>query len=76
MKTDFNLKGEFKMLIETGIPYLKNRGDGVDGHYCIARKHEEGYHEFWNNDSKVWCSAGTVFALGAENKANVKEAEK
>lgn len=46
------------------LPYLHNRGDGVDGHYCIARKHTDGYHEFWNESSQKWCSAGTVFNLG------------
>jgi len=46
------------------IPHLSNRGDGVDGHYCISRKHAGGYYEFWNDDSKKWGSAGTVFNLG------------
>ena len=29
-------------------PYLHNRGDGVDGHYCIGRRRKDGFHEFWN----------------------------
>ena len=50
--------------VAVGKPYLKNRGDGVDGHYCIARKHRDGYHEFWNDRTKVWCSTGSVLELG------------
>ena len=46
------------------LPYLHNRADGVNGHYCIARDTKEGYSEFWHNDLKIWCSAGTVFELG------------
>lgn len=46
------------------VPYLKNRADGVDGRYCIARLHQRGYHEFWNDEHKKWCSAGSVFELG------------
>ena len=45
------------------VPYLKNRADAVDGHYCIARLHPRGYHEFWDEKQKKWCSAGTVFEL-------------
>lgn len=45
------------------VPYLKNRADAVDGHYCIARLHPQGYHEFWNERQKKWCSAGSVFEL-------------
>lgn len=45
------------------VPYLKNRADMVDGHYCIARKNTNGYHEYWNDKLKKWCSAGTVFEL-------------
>lgn len=44
--------------------FLRNRADMVDGHYCIARKHPDGYSEFWHQESKTWCSAGTVFELG------------
>lgn len=46
------------------VPYLKNRADAVDGHYCIARLHPQGYHEFWNDKQKKWCPAGSVFELG------------
>ena len=52
--------------LEVGKAYLKDRGDGVRGHYCIARLHEKGYHEFWDDSEKVWCSAGTVFELGKQ----------
>lgn len=44
-------------------PRLVNRGDGVDGHYCIARTRPEGFSEFWNADLKEWCSAGTVIEI-------------
>jgi len=46
---------------QVGVPYLHNGGDGVDGHYCIGRKHQGGYLEFWNKGK--WCSAGEVFLL-------------
>tara|TARA_R110000822_G_scaffold95314_3_gene218020 strand:- start:5928 stop:6251 length:324 start_codon:yes stop_codon:yes gene_type:complete len=46
--------------------YLKNRADLVDGHYCIARRHKEGYHEFWNDKAKSWCSAASVFEIGKQ----------
>lgn len=46
------------------LPYLVNRGDGVDGHYCICRLHPKGYQETWNEKQQKWCSAGTVFKLG------------
>lgn len=49
--------------VAVGVPYLINRSDGVDGHYCIAKKHPNGYHEFWNHHSQVWCSGGTLFEL-------------
>ena len=46
-------------------PYLKDRADGVKGHYCIARKHPDGYTEYWNDELKKWCSSASVFELGA-----------
>lgn len=46
------------------VPYLKNRADAVDGHYCIARLTHDGYSEFWNAEASKWCSAGSVFNLG------------
>jgi hypothetical protein len=46
------------------IPYLKNRADAVDGHYCIARLTNHGYSEFWNEEAGKWCGAGSVFNLG------------
>lgn len=49
-------------------PHLKNRADGVDGHYCIGRQTKQGYFEFWSKESKKWCSAGTVFKLGKQPK--------
>ena len=49
--------------VEVGVPYLINRGDGVDGHYCIGRKTSKDYHEFWNHNAQVWCSVGTLFEL-------------
>jgi hypothetical protein len=38
----------------------------VDGHYCIARRRKEGYHEFWNDKAKAWCSAASVFEIGKQ----------
>jgi len=46
------------------LPHLVNRGDGVDGHYCICRMHPKGYRETWDEEQQKWCSAGTVFKLG------------
>lgn len=46
------------------VPYLKNRADAIDGHYCIARLTVQGYYEFWNDKLRKWCSAGSVFELG------------
>lgn len=48
------------------LPYLVNRGDGVDGHYCICRRNPQGYRETWNEEQQKWCSAGTVFKLGKD----------
>ena len=45
-------------------PYLSNHGDGVDGHYCICRMHKNGYQESWDESTKTWRSAGTVYELG------------
>lgn len=44
-----------------GDPELRNRADGVRGHYCIGRlmRRNAPYFEFWNYG--VWCSAGQVF---------------
>lgn len=48
-------------------PTLLNRGDGVDGHYCIGRRIDvSGSYscwEFWNEGR--WLSAGEVF-VGAD----------
>ena len=38
-------------------PVLKNRADGVDGHYAIGRFNPSGYWEFWNLISHRWASA-------------------
>lgn len=47
-----------------GEPYLKNRADGVDGHYCIARERTDGAHEYWSVSLGEWTSCGTLFELG------------
>lgn len=39
------------------IPVLKNRADGVDGHYAIGRFNPLGYWEFWSLISHKWASA-------------------
>ena len=46
------------------VTYLHNRGDGVDGHYCIGRNTVKGYSEFWDDKQQKWGSAGSVFELG------------
>lgn len=57
-----NAESDLERLVMS--PYLHNRGDGVDGHYCIGRRRKDGFHEFWNEQLQKWCSAGTVFNLG------------
>ena len=64
MPIEFSTAFETASILLRGEPRLVNRGDGVDGHYCMARTHEQGYTEYWNDDVKKWCSAGTVFNLG------------
>ena len=39
------------------VPVLKNRADGVDGHFAIGRFNPLGYWEFWNLVSHNWASA-------------------
>lgn len=60
----FSSAFETASILLRGEPYLVNRGDGVDGHYCICRIHKDGYREAWDDKKKKWCSAGTVFNLG------------
>ena len=62
--TELELATSRRRLVAFGDPYLKNRADGVDGHYCIARNDKKGYHEFWNDKIKKWASAASVFELG------------
>lgn len=42
-------------------PHLVNRGDGVDGHYCICRMRPDGTSETWTGSK--WASAGMVIDL-------------
>lgn len=48
------------------IPYeirLYDRADGLKGHYCIGRIYDGIYHEFWSDEARKFCSAGSVFTL-------------
>lgn len=45
-------------------PYLANYADGVSGHYCIARKNNKGFTEYFNIKESKWCSAGTALKIG------------
>ena len=48
-------------------PYLHNRADGVDGHYCIARHNPKGFTEFY--EAGKWVSATSlIFYLGKINQ--------
>lgn len=50
------------------IPVLRNRADGVDGHYAIGRFNPSGYWEFWNLISNKWASASDkVLSLDGAN---------
>ena len=48
---------------------LLNRADGCNGHYCIGREVSNAASEmfalpcweFWNEEERKWCSAGTVY---------------
>ena len=42
---------------------LYNRGDGVNGHYCVGRLMKDSlvYHEFWNAPLTKWCASGTIY---------------
>jgi hypothetical protein len=42
---------------EPWVPYLSDRADGCKGRYAIARRHPDGYSEFWNLRSHRWSSA-------------------
>lgn len=58
-------------VIEGGTPHLRNRADGVNGHYCISRKSPRGnFYEFWNNGE--WTSAGQVFDLTATPRSRTE----
>lgn len=40
---------------------LYDRADGCKGHYCIGRKTNRGFHEWWNENAGEFCGAGTVY---------------
>lgn len=50
-----------------------NGGDGVNGHYCIGRKHADGYWEFYNKGK--WLSAGQVFYEKEQPRPRVEDLE-
>jgi CRISPR/Cas system CSM-associated protein Csm2 small subunit len=43
---------------------LYNRGDGVNGHYCVGRPIKEfpNFYEFWNEPLDKWTSTGTTYS--------------
>ena len=45
------------------------RADGLKDHFCVGRC-AGAYWEFWNEDTKIFCSAGTVIV--GEVAANAK----
>ena len=61
------LKAKVKTLEEKSNPYLKNYADAVDGHYCIARKRDDGYTEYWDVRNSKWASFGCLFDLTNNN---------
>lgn len=56
---------------ENYVPFLDNYADGCDGHYCIARRHPDGYYEFYNKGK--WVSAAQVFILEAAPTEGARE---
>lgn len=56
-----------------GAPFLGNYADGVDGHYCIARKSSRGdFYEFY--EAGKWVSATRlIFHLGKTTKQDREE---
>jgi hypothetical protein len=54
------------------MPRLINRGDGVNGHYCIGRSRDGVFYEFWS-DREGWCSAGMVYIGREVAEAKLKE---
>lgn len=53
---------------ESVAPYLHNRADGVDGHYCIARHNPKGFTEFY--EAGKWVSATSlILHLGKSNES-------
>ena len=45
------------------IPFMTNYGDGVDGHYCIAKNRGDGVREYYDADQKKWGATGTLYKL-------------
>lgn len=54
------------------MPRLINRGDVVNGHFCIGRSRDGVFYEFWS-DSVGWCSAGMVYVGQDVAEAKLKE---
>jgi hypothetical protein len=54
------------------MPRLINRGDGVNGHFCIGRSKDGVFYEFWS-DREGWCSAGMVYIGQEAAEAKLKE---
>lgn len=51
-------------------PFLKDRGDGVAGHYCIARHNpDKRCHEYWT-PGKGWGSVGAVYRFDEVSISN------
>ena len=66
--------GYFIDQLEGGYwPTLRDRADGVKGHYCIGRliNPEEPYWEYWNKGQ--WASAGEVFNGKEAAEAQLRE---
>ena len=62
-----------------GTPQLRDRADGVKGHFCIGRVRELGAcdtWEFWNDTWQSWASAGTVYMEQAAKVRLVELIEK
>lgn len=52
---------------------LCDRGDGVHGHYCIGRKVDSIYWQYWNEYSKDWSAFGTLYVGKSVAMAKLKE---
>ena len=63
-KADHQLEKDIQGILDLHDWRLVDRGDGVRGHYCIARTINDGrgeYTAYWNDNADDWVSAGSLY---------------